>query len=85
MARKAIWAKIMMRSYISAAGTEFSAARAFWTVSKNGRRQLLTATDTCTEKYVEKRIPAVPRIDQSCQGWGARIIQKTEKMSTETV
>jgi hypothetical protein len=73
-----------INSYISEAGTEASVERAFWTVSKNGRRQLLMATETCTEKYVEKRIAADPRIDQICQGWGAKIIHTPAKISTET-
>jgi hypothetical protein len=42
------------------------------------------ATETCTEKYVEKRIAADPRIDQICQGWGAKIIHTPAKISTET-
>jgi hypothetical protein len=74
-----------MRSYISEAGTDASAERAFWTLSKNGRRQLLIATETCTEKYVEKRIQADPTMDQSCQGWNEKIIHKPAKTSTETV
>jgi hypothetical protein len=48
-------------------------------LSKNGRRQLLIATETCTEKYVEKRMPADPNMDQRCQEWGEKIIQQSCK------